>query len=181
LAIFTDSVAEMSTVITMRTDGYVQTSSYTCFVLECGVQLMEFHPLSEFIEDTCISAYIVAGHGLVAVMELGEVTVHSFDQFSQNMKSAFGVTVTPAKSSEHQIFAYMNDQLAFIPISTEDSLLTRRDTYTDLAVNKIDTIVARENIILKQLLALKQFAEIDPTHRVKRSLASWILSPDIGI
>ena len=61
----------MSTVITMRTDGYVQTSSYTCFVLECGVQLMEFHPLSEFIEDTCISSYIVAGHSLVAVMELG--------------------------------------------------------------------------------------------------------------
>jgi hypothetical protein len=97
------------------------------------------------------------------------------------MMKAFGVTVTPGKSSEHQIFVYMNDQLAFIPISTEDSLLTRRDTYTDLAVNKIDTIVARENIILKQLLALKQFAEIDPTHRVKRSLASWILSPDIGI
>ena len=96
------------------------------------------------------------------------------------MESAFGVTITPAKSSEHQIFAYMNDQLAFIPISTEDSLLTRRDTYTDLAVNKIDTIIARENIILKQLLALKEFAKIDPTKRVRRSLASWILSPDIG-
>ena len=151
MAIFTESVAEMSTVITMRTDGYVQTNSYTCFVLECGVQLMEFHPFSEYRENTCILAYIVAGHGLVAVMELGQVTVHSFTQFSQNMESAFGVTITPAKSSEHQIFAYMNDQLAFIPISTEDSLLTRRDTYTDLAVNKIDTIVARENIRVCQI------------------------------
>ena len=128
MAIFSESVAEMSTVITMRTDGYVQTNSYTCFVLECGVQLMEFHPFSEFRENTCISAYIVAGHGLVAVMELGQVTIHSFTQFSQNMESTFGVTITPAKSSEHQIFAYMNNQLAFIPISTEDSLLTRRDT-----------------------------------------------------
>ena len=141
---------------------------------------MEFHPLSKFQENTCISAYIIAGHGLVAVMELGQVSIHSFTQFSQNMESTFGVTVTPAKSSEHQIFAFMNSQLGFIPISTEDSLLTRRDTFTDLAINKIDTIIAKENIILKQLLALKEFAKLDPTKRVKRSLASWILSPDIG-
>jgi hypothetical protein len=180
LEIFSESISEMSNVIARRNDGYVQTSSYTCFVLECGVQLMEFHPLSEFQEDTCISAYIVAGHGLVAVTELGQVSIHSFTQFAQNMMSTFGATVTPTKSSEHQVFAFKDSQLGFIPISTEDSLLTRRDTFTDLAINKISTIIAKESIILKQLLALKKFANIDPAKRVKRSLASWILSPDIG-
>ena len=165
----------------MRTDGYVQMSSYTCFVLECGVQIMEFPTPSQFIGDTCILSYINAGQGLVAVMDLGGVTVHSFSQFTQNMMRTFGVTVTPVRSSQHQVFAYMGDKLTFIPISTTDSLITRRGTYTDLALNKIDEIVARENIILQQLQALKQFAESDPNHRTKRSLASWILSPDIGI
>ena len=165
----------------MRTDGYVQMSSYTCFVLECGVQIMEFPTPSQFIGDTCISAYINAGQGLVAVMDLGGVTVHSFGQFTQNMMKVFSVTVTPTRSSQHQVFAYMGDKLTFIPISTTDSLITRRGTYTDLALNKIDEIVARENIIIKQLQQLKQFAESDPNHRIKRSLASWILSPDIGI
>jgi hypothetical protein len=64
--------------------------------------------------------------------------------------------------------------------SEQASLLTRRDTFTDLAINKIETIIAKESIILKQLLALKKFANFDPAKRVKRSLASWILSPDIG-
>jgi hypothetical protein len=36
------------------------------------------------------------------------------------MKSTFGATVTPTKSSEHQVFAFKDSQLGFIPISTED-------------------------------------------------------------
>ena len=117
---------------------------------------------------------------MVAVTELGQVSIHSFAQFALNMKSTFGATVTPTKSSEHQVFAFKDSQLGFIPISTEDSLLTRRDTFTDLAINKISTIIAKESIILKQLLALQKFVNIDPATKVKRSLASWILSPDIG-
>ena len=84
---------------------------------------------------------------MVAVTELGQVSIHSFTQFAQNMKSTFGATVTPTKSSEHQVFAFKDSQLGFIPISTEDSLLTRRDTFTDLAINKIETIIAKESIV----------------------------------
>ena len=41
----------------------------------------------------------------------------------------------------------MSNQLIFIPISTTNSLLTRRPTFTDSALNKLDKIVARENIV----------------------------------
>ena len=62
---------------------------------------MEFHPLSEFQEDTCISAYIVAGHGLVAVTELGQVSIHSFTQFAQNMESTSKNTTTKYQHYDH--------------------------------------------------------------------------------
>ena len=140
------SVAEMSQIINLRTDDYVQLSSFTCYLLEAGVQLMEVPTLEKFPEDTCISAYIHANHALVAVMDLGGVTIHSFEQFTLNMRNVFGSEVVPEKNSEPQVFVFMSGQLAFIPISTTDSMLSRRTTFTDLAMNKLDEIVAREKI-----------------------------------
>ena len=97
------------------------------------------------------------------------------------MKNTFGTEVTPERNSQPQVFAFMENQLAFIPISTTDSMLARRTTFTDLAMNKIDAIVARENMIVRQLQQLKEFAGTDPNIRKKRSLASWIFAPDIGL
>ena len=66
----------MSQIINLRADDYVQLSSFTCYLLEAGVQIMEFSKIEKFPGDTCISAYIHANHGLVPVMDLGGVTIH---------------------------------------------------------------------------------------------------------
>ena len=60
----------MSQIINLRADDYVQLSSFTCYLLEAGVQIMEFPGIDKFPGDTCISAFINANHGLVAVMDL---------------------------------------------------------------------------------------------------------------
>ena len=145
------------------------------------MQIMEFPKLEKFPGDTCISAYIHANHGLVAVMDLGGVTIHSFEQFTLNMVNVFETEVIPEKNYEPQVFVFMRNQLAFVPISTTDSMLARRTTFTDLAMNKLDEIVARDKMIVKQLQQLKDFAESDPNIRKTRSIASWIFSPDIGL
>jgi hypothetical protein len=171
----------MSQIINLRADDYVQLSSFTCYLLEAGVQIIEFPKLVKFPGDTCISAYIHANHGLVAVMDLGGVTIHSFEQFTPNMRNVFEIEVTPERNSQPQVFAFMGNKLAFIPISTTDSMLARRTTFTDLAMNKLYEIVARENMIVRQLQQLKEFAGTDPNIRKTRSIASWIFSPDIGL
>ena len=172
----------MGQIITLRKDDYVQLSSFTCYILEAGVQIMEFPGIDQFPGDTCISAYINANHGLVAVMDLGGgVTIHSFEQFTLNMKTTFGTEVTPERNSQPQVFAFKENQLAFIPISTTDSMIARRTTFTDLAMNKIDKIVAKENMIVKQLHQLKDFAGTNTKIRKTKSLASWIFAPDIGL
>ena len=114
-------------------------------------------------------------------MDLGGETIHSFEQFTLNMRNVFETEVIPEKNSEPQVFVFMRNQLVFVPISTTDSMLARRTTFTDLAMNKLDEIVARENMIVKQLQQLKDFAGTDPNIRKTRSIASWIFSPDIGL
>ena len=61
----------MSQIINLRADDYVQLSSFTCYLLEAGVQILEFPGIDKFPGDTCISVYINANHGLLAVMDLG--------------------------------------------------------------------------------------------------------------
>ena len=120
-------------------------------------------------------------HALVAVMDLGGITIHSFEQFTFNMRKVFETEVLPNTNSEPQVFVFTENQLLFVPISTTDSMLARRTTFTDLAMNKFDEIVAQESMIIKQLQQLKNFAESDPNIRKQRSIASWIFSPDIGL
>ena len=114
-------------------------------------------------------------------MDLGGVTIHSFEQFTLNMRNVFETEVIPEKNSELQVFVFIENQLLFVPISTTDSMLARRTTFTDLAMNKFDEIVARESMIIKQLQQLKDFAESDSNIQKTRSIASWIFSPDIGL
>ena len=89
----------MSEIIKLRADDYVQLSTFTCYFLEAGVQLMEFPKLDKFLGNTCLSAYIHPNHALVAVMDLGGVTIHSFEQFTFNMKKVFETEVLPTKNS----------------------------------------------------------------------------------
>ena len=87
-----------------------------------------------------------SNRGLVAVMDLQGVTAHSFKQFTLKMQNVFAVGVVPERNSEPQVFMFMSNQLIFIPISTTNSLLTRRPTFTDLALNKLNEILARETL-----------------------------------
>ena len=105
----------MSEIIKLRNDGYIQLLSFTCYFLEAGVQLMEFPKLDKFLGNTCLSAYIHPNHALVTVMDIGGVTVHSFQQFTFNMKQVFETDVVPTKSSEPQIFFIQRQQAAICP------------------------------------------------------------------
>ena len=80
-------------------------------------------------------------------MDIEGVTIHYFEQFTFNMKKVFEKEVLPTKNSEPQVFVFIENQLLFVPISTTDSMLARRTTFTDLAMNKFDEIVAQESMV----------------------------------
>ena len=71
-----------------------------------------------------------SNRGLFAVMDLQGVTAHSFKIIYPQFANVFEVGVIPGRISEPQVSVFMSNQMTLISVSTTNSLLTRRPTFT---------------------------------------------------
>ena len=108
----------------------MQMSSFACCILEAGVQIMKCPKPDKVPKGHMHLSDAHSNRGFVIIMDLQAVTAHSFEQFTLKMQNVFKVGVIPERISEPQAFVFMSNQMIFISISTTNSLLTRRPTFT---------------------------------------------------
>ena len=122
----------------------------------------------------------VPGHDLIMSRNsTGHTRLIDFKTLKENVQSNLGLTMSISSTQAYQMLVWTGTELKFFDIEAKETVIGYSNPSVKLAQEIYENSAKKEFKILKQLQALKLFAE-SPKSLQKRGLVSWIFSSDFG-